>query len=478
MLFNSVQFIIFFPIVVMILFLVPQKLRIYWLLVASYYFYMCWNAKYALLIAFSTLITWVTGILLEKSECKWKRKLCIGICCLANFGVLFVFKYLNFAIENINHLMDVINSGGHIKALDLLLPVGISFYTFQAVGYIIDVYRKDIKAEHNLCRYALFISFFPQLVAGPIERAGNMLDQLKELEKKQLLQYRQVKNGFLMMAWGMFQKVIVSDRLAIIVDEIYGNYSEYGLTTIIFGTVMFAFQIYCDFDGYTNIACGAAEVMGIRLMKNFKQPYLATNIREFWRRWHISLTSWFRDYLYIPLGGNRKGTVRKYINTIVVFLVSGLWHGVGWNFLLWGAIHGVAQVCSGMRRKDEKLNFSAKLRRGIFTFAVVDFAWLFFRADSVGHALALLKQMTTQIGDFSMIGGCLDFGNWMILLLGLLAVFLVDVVHERGIRIREWLEKQEIWFRYAVYLFLFCSCLYMGVNYADGGVTQFIYFQF
>ena len=170
--------------------------------------------------------------------------------------------------------------------------------------------------------------------------------------------------------------------------------------------------------------------------------------------------------------------MRKYLNTIVVFLVSGLWHGVGWNFLLWGAIHGVAQVCSGMRRKDEKLNFSAKLRKGIFTFAVVDFAWLFFRADSVGHALALLKQMTTQIGDFSMIGGCLDFGNWMILLLGLLAVFFVDVVHERGIGIREWLEKQEIWFRYAVYLFLFCSCLYMGVNYADGGVTQFIYFQF
>lgn len=478
MLFNSVQFIIFFPLVIAILFIMPRKLRMYWLLVTSYYFYMCWNAKYALLIAFSTLITWLTGILLEKTEDVRKRKLYIVGCCLANLSILFVFKYLNFAIENINALMGIANVNFHVRSVDLLLPVGISFYTFQALGYIIDVYRGDIKAERNLCRYALFISFFPQLVAGPIERAGNMLEQLKAIDKKQLFQYRQVKNGLLMMGWGMFQKVIVSDRLAIIVDEIYGNYSEYGLTTIVFATIAFAFQIYCDFDGYTNIACGAAEVMGIRLMKNFKQPYLATNVREFWKRWHISLTSWFRDYLYIPLGGNRKGAVRKYMNTLIVFVVSGVWHGVGWNFILWGGIHGVAQVCSNLRRKEEALSFSAKLRKGMITFAIVDFAWLFFRADSMGHAVALLRQMLTQIGDFSMIGGCLDNGNWMILLLGVICVVLVDLVHEKGIRIRERLEKQEIWFRYAIYLFLFCSCLYMGVNYADGGVTQFIYFQF
>ena len=327
MLFNSIDFLFFFPIVVGILFILPRKLRCTWLLIASYYFYMSWNPKYALLIAFSTLVTYLSGIALERCRTNGHKKIVVAVSLVSNLLILFVFKYANFTLHTITVLLGELGIQVADRQLDLLLPVGISFYTFQALSYTLDVYRGDIKAEKNIVRYALFVSFFPQLVAGPIERSGNLLKQIQSVNKINLWNYENIRNGLLLMFWGLFQKLVIADRASILVNQVYGNYADYGFVEIVIATVLFAFQIYCDFDGYTNVARGAARVMGISLMKNFRQPYLAWNIKEFWRRWHISLTSWFTDYLYIPLGGNRKGQLRKNINILIVFIVSGLWHG-------------------------------------------------------------------------------------------------------------------------------------------------------
>ena len=288
MLFNSMNFLIFFPIVVLVLFIIPKRARIPWLLVVSYYFYMCWNSIYALLLVFSTLSTYVTGIYLEKTESIKRKKFYIAICCIANLGVLFVFKYFNFSIDSLNWILNISGKNSLNWRLDLLLPVGISYYTFQAIGYIIDVYR-GTAAERNIIKYALFVSFFPVITAGPIERSSNMLKQFYEIERKKLWDYDRIKNGLLLIMWGLFQKVVLADRLALYVDTVYGNYQEHGFLVLLTATILFAFQLYCDFDGYTNMACGVAEVMGITIMKNFRRPYFASNIKDFWSRWHISL---------------------------------------------------------------------------------------------------------------------------------------------------------------------------------------------
>lgn len=339
--FNSLQFLIFFPIVVLICFVIPKKIRYIWLLGASYYFYLCWNAKYALLILFSTIITWLSGILIKFVEgrdwnnskiIRWKR-IVVFLSLFVNLSSLFFFKYFNFICNNINMILGKIGFTLNIPAFDILLPVGISFYTFQALGYTIDVYRGDIYAEKNILKYALFVSFFPQLVAGPIERSKNLL---KQINRPVLFNIENVRYGLFTMAYGLFLKLVMADRIAIIIDPILENYESYHGMIIAMCIVLFAFQIYCDFHGYTQIAIGSAKVLGYDLQENFNSPYLAINIKDFWRRWHISLTTWFTDYIYIPLGGNRKGKARKYINTIFVFLCSGLWHGASWAYVAWG----------------------------------------------------------------------------------------------------------------------------------------------
>lgn len=481
MVFNSIQFILFFPIVVGVLLVVPKALRIGWLLIASYYFYMCWNPTYALLLGASTLTTYFTGIALERIVEEKNKKRIIVSCCLLNLGILFIFKYLNFSIESINWFLNCIDSEPIQNRIDLLLPVGISFYTFQAIGYIIDVYRGS-KAEHDLIKYALFVSFFPQLGSGPIERSKNIFPQLEALKTRNLWEYDRIKNGALLLLWGMFQKIVIADRLALYVDTVYNNYQEYGLLIIFTAIVLYSFQIYCDFAGYSNMARGVAQVLGINIMENFKCPYFATNIQEFWRRWHISLTSWFRDYLYIPLGGNRKGEVRKQINIFIVFIVSGLWHGASWNYVIWGALHGIMQIIHNVYRKFIKVkeqSFSAKLRNGICTFGFVTIAWLFFRVTSMQQLSALLWQMTSELGDFTSVFTVLSIGDRNLLILGLIILFVVDFVHEKGISIRNWIEKQEFWFRYLMYIGVIVACIYLGVQTTGfEGTAQFIYFQF
>lgn len=318
MLFNSIDFLLFFPIVTIIFFVMPKKLKTLWLLIASYYFYMSWNPKYAALIAISTVITFLSGILIEKAKGKREKKLVVAASLLSNLAILGIFKYANFVLQTLSYITNGLGLGTIDRRLDLLLPVGISFYTFQALSYTLDVYKGNVEAERNILRYALFVSFFPQLVAGPIERSGNLLCQIQAITKTKLWDFERVRDGLLLMFWGLFQKLVIADRASILVNQVYDNYGNYGFLELAVASVLFAFQIYCDFSGYTNIARGAAKVMGFSLMQNFRQPYFATSIKDFWRRWHISLTSWFTDYLYIPLGG----TARGFFGSVLISLSS------------------------------------------------------------------------------------------------------------------------------------------------------------
>ena len=365
-LFNSVDFLLFFPVAVAVYFAVPRKLRYIVLLVASYYFYMCWNPKYVLLIGFSTLVTWGYSLIISHIRTDSGRKLCLALNCIANLGILFLFKYANFAITNLNMLLSSLGLTMTIRKLDLLLPVGISFYTLQALSYTFDVYRKKIAPEKNLLKYALYVSFFPQLVAGPIERSTRLLPQIQNVEHLELWDYERIRNGLFLMLWGYFQKLVIADRAAMPVDPVINNHLNYGFVEISIAIFLFAFQIYCDFAGYTNIARGAAKVMGFDLMQNFRQPFLATSIRDLWRRWHISLSSWFTDYHYIPLGGNRKGELRKYLNIVIVFTVSGLWHGASWNFVAWGLLHALFQIAESIYEKKREAALPTSLLLGVF----------------------------------------------------------------------------------------------------------------
>lgn len=345
MLFNSYTFIFFFPVVMLVYFIIPKKTRYIWLLVSSYFFYMCWSVKYIILILISTIITWLSGRLMQGRTINVKR-IILAVSLLSNLGILAFFKYFNFFIENLNALLSRIGVEIINNPFSLVLPVGISFYTFQALSYSLDVYRGEIEPERNFFRYALFVSFFPQLVAGPIERSKNLLKQIDSLEEIKVWNYARITHGMGIMLWGYFLKMVIADRLAILVDTVWNSYWQYGSCELIMAAVFFSIQIYCDFNSYSTIAVGAAEIMGINLMKNFDTPYFSRSIKEFWRRWHISLSIWFRDYVYIPLGGNRCSTLRKYFNLMVTFLISGLWHGASWTYILWG---GGARTISNNR---------------------------------------------------------------------------------------------------------------------------------
>lgn len=331
--FNSIQYLIFLPIVFILHWIIPQKYKWIVLLIASYYFYMSWNAKYVFLILFTTGITYFCGIALEKNKDKGRKKLILAITLIACLGVLALFKYGNFILDSVAAVLSIFSIKIHPMTLRLLLPVGISFYTFQTLSYVIDVYRGDIEAERHFGYYATFISFFPQLVAGPIERSSNLLPQIK---KERIFSYDSGKEGLLLMAWGFFKKIVIADTLAIYSDKIFNDVMSYTGFSLIVAIFFFTIQIYCDFSGYSDIAIGTAKLFGIKLMDNFRSPYFSSSIKEFWSRWHISLSTWLRDYVYIPLGGNRVSKLRHKLNLLITFLISGLWHGANWTFVVWG----------------------------------------------------------------------------------------------------------------------------------------------
>ena len=498
MLFNSIDFLIFFPIVLIIYFVIPDKIKYLWLLVASYYFYMCWNAKYALLILASTVITYVSGLLIEKikqqelDEDKQQvyKKWVVAFSFILNLGILFYFKYINFAFDTLAKVMRVVHVELNAPVFDIILPVGISFYTFQALSYTMDVYRDEIYAEKNFFRYALFVSFFPQLVAGPIERSKNLLKQLAVPKK---FDFEVAREGFLLMLWGYFLKIVLADRIAIFVDTVYGDYVTYPGWYLIVASMLFAVQIYCDFAGYSIIAMGSAKILGIELMENFNAPYLSTSVAEFWRNWHISLTSWFKDYLYIPLGGSRKGKLRKYINKLIVFLVSGLWHGAQFSYVAWGGINGlyqvVGEILQPVRDKLVKLlhlnreSLGHKLAHLVGTFILVDFSWIFFRANGFLDAIEIIKSILVTrnrwiLFDGSLYNCDLDQKNFQLMLIGIGVLLFADYFKHKGIKIRDVIAKQDYWFRWIAIDIAVLILLVFGIWGSTYDAANFIYFQF
>ncbi len=494
MLFHSLDFLLFFPAVAAVYFLLPGRVRYLWLLVASYYFYMGWNPQYALLIAFSTAVTYGSGLALERAGSVRQKKSVVFVSFFLNLGLLVCFKYFDFLLANVNRVGLLLHVPPIQKPFDVLLPVGISFYTFQALGYTMDVYRGEIRAEKNPLRYALFVSFFPQLVAGPIERSGNLLVQLRNVPQTVKFDYERVTGGLTLMLWGYFQKLVIADRLAIMVDRVFADYYLYQSTPLLAGAVGFSLQIYCDFASYSLIAIGAAKVFGFSLMENFNTPYFAVNIQDFWRRWHVSLSTWFRDYLYIPLGGSRCPKLRRYGNLLITFLISGLWHGASWSYVAWGGIHALYQILekelspaveSFNMAFHVKINsFSYRFGQSLLTFFLTVCAWVFFRAESIRTALAYLWRILTRVDWWSWFDGSwyiwgMDRQETHVLLFGLFVLFLVDLVrYKRGQQFDAFLKEQCLWFRWIVLLILLFATLIFGVYGIDVTQIQFLYFQF
>lgn len=476
MLFNSFQFLIFFVVVTSLYFITPYKKRWLLLLIASCYFYMAFVPIYILILAFTILIDYFAGIQIEKAE-GGRRKLFLIFSLIANIGVLAIFKYYNFLNQNFSFLLHGFGLTNPIPYLSILLPIGLSFHTFQAMSYTIEVYRGHQKAERHFGIYSLYVMFYPQLVAGPIERPQNLLHQFRE---KYNFDYDRVVEAFKLILWGFVKKLVIADRLAIYVNAVYNNPEHHTGMTLLLATIFFAIQIYCDFSAYSDIAIGVAKVMGFKLMTNFNRPYFARNISEFWKRWHISLSTWFKDYLYISIGGNRVSIPRWYFNLLFVFVVSGLWHGANWTFIIWGALNGFylvfAIISYKFREKITKLvglDKLPKLNRLIqvlTTFALTCFAWIFFRANNITDAFAIIKKIVTFKGpifieDPSMI---------IYPISGLLLIFIVELKQEyyRG---NFSLFNNKNWIiRHLSYSFLIILILLFGVF--DGG--QFIYFQF
>ncbi len=470
MLFNSYEFGLFLVIVFAVYWSCPDRFRRYILLFSSLFFYMCWNAKYILLILGATVISYGTAIIIDAGKLR-HRKLILAAGITADLAILFFFKYFNFVCETIE---SILGSRGHIGPLDVILPVGISFYTFQTIGYMIDVYRRDIKAERSLTDYALYVSFFPQLVAGPIERTGNLLPQLKE---RKVFSYDRASYGLKLMVWGYYKKLVIADVLAPYVDTVYADIHLCKGVDFMIALFFFAIQIYCDFSGYSDIAIGTAKLFGIDLMKNFSSPYFAVSVRDFWKRWHISLTSWFRDYVYIPMGGNRKGFIRTKLNMLAVFLLSGLWHGSAWHFVFWGGLNGVFQMMGGYDRflKKHEKDHILRLCSGIVTFILVSCLWVFFRAEDLSDALYVLTHIFEGFGGeyywYNTIGlWPLPFA---VILFSILILLVYDALSLKHDVIKK-LGAFPLPLRYMAYT----GILMMILLFKASGNAEFVYFQF
>lgn len=482
MLFNSLSFLVFFPVVTALYFLLPHKFRWFLLLLASCFFYMFFKPVYILILFGTIIIDYYAGIQLENIQDKKRKKAFLVLSLIANIGVLVVFKYYNFINHNLTDMLMNMGFENPVPFLNILLPIGLSFHTFQAMSYTIEVYRGNQKAERHFGIYALYVMFYPQLVAGPIERPQNVLHQFHE---KHTFNYDNVSSGLKLMLWGFFKKVVIADRLAIGVDEVYNHLHSYTGVALITATLFFAIQIYCDFSGYSDIALGAAKVMGFTLMVNFNRPYAAQSISEFWSRWHISLSTWFRDYLYIPLGGNRVKIPRLYFNLFIVFLISGLWHGANWTFIIWGALHGFYLIFAlATKNLRFKINafFKVKHLGGlvnmfnvILVFTLVSFAWLFFRAANFSDA----KYVVTHLFDFKSFNLQKDFylnqGQDFFVLSVFLILFLELIQYANSNYNNILSNARPAFVRWSFCLMICVMICVFGVYHKN---SEFIYFQF
>lgn len=468
--FVSWVFLIFLPLVLLVYYLLPHRFRWAWLLLASYFFYAFYNVWLAFLILGVTLTCYGTALGMEKSP--KHRKVFLVLTLLVSLGCLFVFKYLDFALGTVSFIVRL-GGGRGLDALSIILPVGISFYTFQLLSYVFDVYRGTAKAERHFGYFALFVSYFPQLVAGPIERFDHLMPQLKQNHP---FDGENVWIGLRYVLLGYIKKVVIADFLAITVNAVYSDLAGHDGSTILLATILFAFQIYGDFSGYSDIAKGCSKMMGIDLMENFDSPYLATSPRDFWRRWHISLSSWFGTYIYIPLGGNKKGKARQILNLLIVFLLSGLWHGADWKFVLWGLIHGaMVSIESLFPRKEPTRNVALVWLKRIGTFLLVDFAWIFFRANSIGDAgLAIAKIFTSwNVGTGIMAILTPTFFVQLLMCFGLLACWKHLPIISRQKNMEDNIAAA---FALSVAATLVLLC-WLSHDVMGGG-SSFIYFQF
>ena len=490
MVFNSLSFLIFFPIAVLGYYLLPQRFKNLWLLVLSYYFYMCWNAVYALLMFFSTLSTWLCAHWMGKMQAEAGRKLALGVNIGVNLGILFLFKYYDMFMQLVVDGLALAGIRYTAPVLSLLLPVGISFYTFQALGYSIDVYRGTVKHEKSFLDYMLFVSFFPQLVAGPIERSANLLPQF---HKPHPFVYDNLAMGLRIMLWGFFKKVVIADNIALAVDRMYTYIEVFPGPVLLAGVILFGVQIYCDFGGYSDIAMGAAKALGFDLMENFRRPYFSRSIREFWRRWHISLNTWFTDYVYIPLGGSRCSRARHLFNLLFVFFLSGLWHGASWTYVCWGLYHGLwlcleTVTLPRVEALQNRLNGTAAGRllavcRVAGTFLAANLGWIFFRSDYFTQVSYLFTHLHRGWGIFAdPLGAAAAFASLadstrisLIILVSVLVLFAAELLEEvRHKRVYAMAQQLSLPVQWCVYYLLLFGIALFGAF----GQSSFIYFQF
>ena len=476
--FTSLAFLVFFPIVWLVYLMLPGRFRTVWLLAASYVFLGTFGTKYLAVLIGSTLVTWVAGLILEKygitngvkkaeaeskampeagkssaSEQK-KSSLATGVFVAVvglHVAVLCFFKY---------------------NRSNIALPIGISFYTFQAIGYLTDVYRGTVRAEHNLLNFALFQAFFPKLVQGPIERSGNLLRQIQNIGTLPVRDPERIRRSALLLLWGLCEKLLIADRIAIPVNAVYSQFGAFGGVEIILATALYAFQIYCDFAGYTDMGRGIAGLLGFDLLVNFKRPYQADSVQDFWRRWHLSLSSFLRDYLYIPLGGNRKGCFRRAVNILITFGVSGIWHGTGFHFLLWGLLHGIGQIFD---IKNWKVPRAVKR---VLIFLFVDATWMVFRVNSLGDLKGMLRVILTNFRLQDFAGMQLGSFEWVLLVFGILAVIAKDVLNEKGFAFQSWILERNAVLRCLIYTALLGAVLIFGVYGAAYDTSGFLYTQF
>jgi D-alanyl-lipoteichoic acid acyltransferase DltB (MBOAT superfamily) len=468
---------VFFPVVTILYWILPHKFRWLHLLIASCIFYAAFVPIYLLILVGTIVIDYIAGIVIERTEGK-QKKMYLALSVITNVGILCVFKYYNFFLDNIYSLFHSLNITAHpIPYLSMILPIGLSFHTFQAMSYTIEVYRGKQKAERHFGIYALYVMFYPQLVAGPIERPQNVLHQFHE---KHTFDSMQFFDGLRLMLWGFFKKLVIADRLAIYVSGVYGHADQYHYLNLIIATIFFSVQIYCDFSGYSDIALGTAKTMGYELMVNFNRPYFANNIKEFWKRWHISLSTWFRDYLYISLGGNRVSVARIYLNTAIVFLISGFWHGASWNFVIWGALHTVYILLYNFKTDILKFKLPNKPLTNafswVFTFCLVALAWVFFRANTTAEAFLIVKKMltldNTHTFQLAVTGNGVEFGktSFVIAFLFTSILFLTEWFIPDNIQKLNSYAKTDVVFCSLILTVIIC----FGIFYN----ASFIYFQF
>lgn len=482
--FNSIKFLIFFATIIIAYYVVQKRYRYFILLVASYFFYSLWGFKVLTLLFITTVLTYTVSYFIHNiKQNNVTKKFLLGSILFILVGCLTYYKFADYFSGILQRLLDYDTAW---STASIIMPIGLSFYIFKSISYLVDVYRNSDVYERNFFKFALYISFFPQIISGPIERSGHFFN---ELNKECGFNYSLVKKGFIRILWGFFKKMIIADNLAIMVAFAFDNYTSLNGFTLFFASLCYTFQIYCDFGAYSDIAIGISNVFGLNLMENFKQPYLSSSIAEFWRRWHISLSFWFRDYVYIPLGGSRKGMTRKNINLMVVFIISGLWHGSGLSFLMWGMLHGFYQVFGSITKPIrenfydylhiDKHTFSYRFGKILVTFLLVNFAWIFFRAPRLKVGIDFIKHMINNFGLWSFFDGSIfnlgvTHSTILLVLICLVIVFIVDVYKYKGNSISASLERQNIVFRWCVYFALIYAILIFGI-YNTTNLGNFIY---